>query len=483
MSRINTNVAAIRAIRIAGINQGDLQTRLQRLSTGLRINRGADDPAGLIASEVLRAEISATKQSLSNSVRAKNVISTTEAALQEASALLLDLQSLIIEAANEAGLSDPEVAANQLAIDSILASIDRIGETTTFGGQKLLNGNKSYLTSGVTPTALASVELFSVALSENATRDIVVRVTQSAQTAQVAIEGSNTTGLSTTSATTVEIRGESGAQLFSFSSGTSLADIRDGINNVTALTGVSAVVSAVAAGTAASAILINSTTFGSDAFVSVSPISGNFIAASTANTTTRNAGVDAGVLIDGQLASVQGLRADVRSLGVDARINLSQAFGQTLSSATFAVTGGGGIFQLTPEVKPNGRLYFGFARLATTQLGNPVVGRLNTLRSGGGNELNSKNFLSAQKIVDEAISQVSSFRGRLGSIERDHLDSNLSSQGVALENLTASESVIRDADIAAEVSALTRAQILVQSTQNTLQIANSVPNLVLSLLG
>ena len=87
------------------------------------------------------------------------------------------------------------------------------------------------------------------------------------------------------------------------------------------------------------------------------------------------------------------------------------------------------------------------------------------------------------RCVEEAVDQASSLRARLGNIQRNQIDPSIASQGVALENITASESLIRDADMAVEVSALTRAQILVQSTQSTLQIANSIPNLVLSLLG
>ncbi|MGB2986137.1 MAG: flagellin, partial [Phycisphaerae bacterium] len=119
----------------------------------------------------------------------------------------------------------------------------------------------------------------------------------------------------------------------------------------------------------------------------------------------------------------------------------------------------------------------------TTQLGNAIVGRLITLRSGSENDLSTENFLTAQNITAEAIDQVSSYRGRLGNFQRNTIDPNISSHGITLENVMASESVIRDADMAVELSALTRAQILVQSTQATLQIANSLPNLILSLLG
>ena len=105
MSRINTNVPALQAINRLGRNNLDLNIRLERLATGLRINRGADDPAGLIASETLRAEINGIRQAISNSERGINVISTAEGALNEVSALLLDLRALLVSTANEGALT------------------------------------------------------------------------------------------------------------------------------------------------------------------------------------------------------------------------------------------------------------------------------------------------------------------------------------------------------------------------------------------
>jgi len=482
MSRINTNIAASRAITHLQRNQDDLNIRLHRLATGLRINRGADDPAGLISSEILRSEMRTIQQAILNSTRASNVISTAEGAMNEVSALLLELQNLIVATANEAGLMDEEVRANQLAIDSIINSIDRIGNTTTFGGQKLLDGGKAYILSSVPPSQLASVSIFSAYVPQGRSRNVNVEVTQSAQAAQISLVGTTVGGTSTTSATTIEIKGTLGFEILSFVSGTTLADIRMSVNSVTAMTGVSAVVSTTAAGGLASALLLNSTTLGSDAFVSVTPIAGNFIVNGNGGTESRAVGVDAGVLINGQPASVKGLRADVRAGQLDARIYLTESFGQSLSSASFTITGGGATFQLTPEVSPNGQITAGLNPISSTHLGNSVVGLLYTLRSGDANSLYSKNFATAQEIVEEAIDEVSFYRGRLGSIQKDFIDPNINSQSVALENVTASESIIRDADMAQEVSALTRAQILVQSTQSTLQIANSVPQMVLTLL-
>src|SRR5205814_2902130 len=149
MARINTNVASLTAQRGLAKSHQTLNDTLQRLSSGLRINRGADDPAGLIASEGLRSEISGINQAIDNSSRASNVISTTEGALSEVASLLLNVKNLIVQAANSGALSSDEIRANQLQIDSAVQSITRISNTTTFAGLHLINGSLNYVTSGV----------------------------------------------------------------------------------------------------------------------------------------------------------------------------------------------------------------------------------------------------------------------------------------------------------------------------------------------
>src|SRR5437762_4286844 len=169
MSQIHTNLSSVQAIHQLGPNQNDLALRLQRLSSGLRINTGKDAPAGLIASESLRSEINGINQAIDNSQRAGNVINTAEGALSEVSSLLLEVQSLTNQAANTGALSPDEIKANQLQVDAILNSINRISNTTQFNGVKLLNGQLDYTTSGVAASALANVQINAAKLPENGT--------------------------------------------------------------------------------------------------------------------------------------------------------------------------------------------------------------------------------------------------------------------------------------------------------------------------
>ena len=144
MSRINTNVSSLIAQKTLSRSNVQLQEALTRLSTGLRINSGKDDPAGLIASENLRRDITSVNKAISNTERANQLIGTADSALGQISNLLNDIRGLVVEAANTGVLSDEQIAANQLQVDSSLEAIDRISQVTTFQGRKLLDGSLDF---------------------------------------------------------------------------------------------------------------------------------------------------------------------------------------------------------------------------------------------------------------------------------------------------------------------------------------------------
>src|SRR6478609_6401970 len=255
MSRINTNVSSLVAQRVLRKNNENLNTSLQRLSTGLKINTGADNPAGLIASENLRAD---------NAGRASNIIGTAEGGLSEVSNLLVQLQSLVSQASNTGGLSPEEIAAQQLQVDSILNTINRISQSTSFQGQKLLNGNFAYSTSGVTSTQFDNVQINSARIPDGSKVNVVVQVVTSAQTGAITYAGGNIAGN-----VTIEVGGNGGTEQLSFASGTTVSSIATAINGVTNATGVRA---SVAGGT----LTVNSTTYGADQFVSLKTVAGTF---------------------------------------------------------------------------------------------------------------------------------------------------------------------------------------------------------------
>ncbi len=478
MSRINHNISSLQAMHQLVANQTDLSISLERLSSGLRINRGKDDPAGLIASENLRAEIRGINGAIENSERANHVISTAEGALNEVSALLLQIRGLVNVSANTGALADEELQANQLQIDSILESIDRISNTTQFNGKKLLDGSLEYTLSSVNTGDLAEVRLYGAKIPDGGTLPIVVEVTNSAEFAQVKFSGA---GTSADNVVAIRVAGNVGSEVFSFAASTAVSAMAATINSFKGVTGVSATVSGT------DALYFNSVGYGSDAFVTVTSIgTDDFLthaAGGSNSTSTTDNGVDASVMVNGQAATVDGLEVTLRNNSLDLELVMTSSFGTALGTTTFGVTGGGATFQLAPTVSTQGQVSLGIYSVSTGTLGNNDVGYLSSIRTGGDNALTGGKAISAQRIVDRAITQISVMRGRLGAFQKNTIETNVNSLQVALENVTASESAIRDTDFAKETAEMTRSQILVQATTTVLRIANTTPQNVLSLLG
>jgi flagellin len=489
VSRINQNIPSLIAQRVLANQNKGLASSLQRLSTGLRINRGADDPAGLIASENLRAEKTAINSAISNSQRAEQVVNVAEGGLQEVSNMLVELQGLVGATANEAGVSQEERDANQLQIDSILQTIDRIANATSFQGTKLLNGNFDYTVSGQA-TSLTDVTVNAAKLSDSgAARSVSVTVLQSAQTGAVYLSTGASFGNGGSGEVSFEITGTKGVQQFTFASGTSQANILAAINSFKDALGVSAVQA-----TDTARVQINSTDYGADAFVRVKELSNenastNFIFNANASTTAvadlKDYGRNATVLINGTSATTDGLTARVSSDGFDVSISIdgTSSLNAAGQSTTFYITGGGANFNLAPTVNLAGKVSLGIETVTTGNLGGSSVGFLSDLKSGGSANVQNGDLSKAQEVISSAIKQVSSLRGRLGAFQKNVVGATISSLGVALENTTAAESTIRDTDFALETAGLTRAQILSQAATQSLALANSAPQQVLSLIG
>lgn len=502
MSRINTNVQSLVAQRILSSNTQSLNTSLERLSTGLRINRGKDDPAGLIASENLRSDLKGLNSAITNSERADQVATIAEGGLQEVSSLLTELQGLVTTTASSAGLSKEERQANQLQVDSILQTIDRISGSTSFQGTKLLNGGLDFTVSavatGVTDFRINGAKFSGGSLNVN------VLVTTSAQQGAVFLSaGAASIDLNTNSQFVVEVAGSLGSRQLSFASGTSLANIVSSINAYKDTTGVEAKVSGTG-------VRLFTSKYGKDEFVSVKVVnqggldtgqrgvyqvqSGNSNAAlassvvtfANSNNGVRDTGQDLGAFINGIKATSNGRTARINTDFLDVEITLNASTSQTLGSVgtnAFQITGGGAAFQFGGKVDINGKVAVGVQDVAVRKLGSSDTGFLDKLASGQSNNLVDGNINDAQKSISEAIKQVSSIRGRLGAFQKNTIGSTIRSLNIGVENTAAAQSVIRDSDFAAETAALTRSQILVSAATNTLGLANQSPQSVLQLLG
>ncbi len=522
--RINTNVPSLVARSVLAVNNRELELRLERLSTGLRINRGADDPAGLITSERIRSEIKGVDQGIKNSDRASAVIATTEGALAEVSDLLNSIKALVVEAANTGGQSEEERLANQLQIDSAIDSITRISNTSSFGGLKLLNGSLDYTLSGLKTSAVSKASVYGASFVASANLKVDVDVLNSAQIGALFINGAYAAPNSAMngrvlSTTTLRVTGSRGVAEITVVKSALMSDLVKAVNDLSSLTGVKAKLNDPT--TSANGIAFVSEDYGSKNFVSVERLGGpsdgsgyfktykvaneaNWPTLSPINFTTligngtltasnRDDGRDVAALINGNLATGDGLEVQINSPSLSLKLILTETFATTPSAAasSFYVTGGGALFQLGPQVTAQQQSNIAVQSIAASSLGGTsvsgVIEYLSSLKSGQTNSLKAsearKNFVPTSAILESAIDEVSVLRGRLGAFEKNVLDTNIRSLQAAFENLTSSDSIIRDADFATETSQLTRAQILVQAGTSVLTLANQSAQQVLQLLG
>jgi len=483
--RINTNTAAMTALRNLTNVTEEFARSIERLSSGLRINRGADDPAGLIISENLRAQLVGLAQATNNAQDAANLVKTAEGALDEIQNLLRTMRQLAVHAANT-GVNDiTAVMADQTQIRSALESINRIAEQTQFATKRLLDGSAGMSAQITDPARIAGIyigSIFNGAIVQSGS--VTIQVTQPATRAR--IDGSQVwTDLNTTldnNAGTLVINGQS----ITLSSTDTVQTMINRINALTSVTGVSAQASWVQAsnGYVVNLIQVN---YGANFKIEANQSATLLFSGVNASSST---GVDA--LVTVQVTTSAGVTSATftggRSPG-DSGLKVKDAYGNTLlltevgnvnnnqSYRVAVVTAQSLVFQIGANAGQVTRLSLGdtrASRLGTTAVPNKSLQDIDVTSQQGAQD--------AIRIVDEAISQISQLRGNIGAFQKQVLESTIRSLNIARENLAASESAIRDTNMAEEVMNYTKLQILQQAGMAVLAQANAVPQSVLALL-
>ncbi len=495
--RVNTNVVAMSALRNLGTTNMAFSSAVTRLSSGMRINSAADDPAGLIASEGFRSQISGIDAAVRNSQDATNLAKTAEGALDEVGRLLRDARTLAVASSNTGALSANQLQANQNQLNSIAASINRIAGTTSFGTKKLLDGS-----AGVSSTVTAGTFVSSMnfggsfggqAITSNAT--VTIDVTQAATravttdtnmaiitAADIAAAGAVAVGAARAGSFTLN------GKTFTVSATDTYGQIVQRINENSQSTGVTAQIVLNAAND--NRIRLSSEGFGSSSVIDLTDSNG--VIRSGAGT-SQNVGVDATATVTIDVDGAGGLAAVTAAFtggrfgasGLELKDSLGNSIRLTeAGNSTTAADGaigqlrvGATQFQIGANAGQTTQLSIG--NFSATSLGVGAVAGLNIsnidITTGSG----ATNALS---VIDAAVEQISKSRGEIGSFQRNILESNMRSLGVARENLSATESSIRDTDIAQEMTNYTKLQILQQSGVAMLAQANSAPQAVLSLL-
>jgi flagellin len=394
--RINQNISAMAALRNLSTNNDKMTKSLDKLSSGFRINRAADDAAGLVISEGLRSQVGGLKVAMRNAQDGISVVQTAEGALTEVHSILQRMRDLTVQASNTGTNGDDALDAMQAEVTQLKDELDRIVGGTKFNGVSLLDG-----TFGVKPAeATGFVSSSSITFAAD-------------DTLSINVDGTGAEDITITAGT------YTGAQL--------AAHIESGIK--TALSGGSTAQKALA-----DKISVTAESVGSGFALSIK--------AELANGDTFTVADGAGTA-----ATAVGLQ------------------GATVTGASGTT---GGSFQVGAEAG---------------QTIDIVINDLDTTALGvnGVDLTDTASHATSLGDIDDAILAVSTERGKLGALQ-NRFEHTIANIGVAMENISASESRIRDTDMASEMAAFTRNQIMTQAGTAMLAQANATSQNVLSLL-
>jgi flagellin len=398
--RINQNIMAFNAYRNLASTNTVLGKSLEKLSSGYRINRAADDASGLVISQGLRAQVSGLRQATRNAQDGVSVVQTAEGALTEVHSMLNRIRDLIVQAANTASSDSAARTAAQNEITQLQSEIDRIAQTTTFGSQALLNG-----TFGAQAAQLSFTTVNASGVTVNSGSASLVLVLDSGAATSVSVDVSILTG---TYATAASWEAMLQAQ--------------------------------ISAAIGSAQVTVNVRDLGGGAW----------------QTELRRNSTDTGT------------KLTVASVGTS--VPVITAVSASVSNPS------GGVFQVGANVTSTNQIRVSITDIRITSGSNGDFTALS-----GIDVTDTTSHETAQTLIDAAINAVSTLRGELGAAQ-NRFESTISNLQVTTENLSASESRIRDTDMALEMVTFTRHQILLQAGTAMLAQANAAPQSVLRLL-
>ena len=575
--RVNSNVAALNALRHLNHTEKELSGNLERLSSGRRLNRAADGPAELVISEQMKAQITGLEQSIRNSETSISMIQTTEGALSEVSSILINLRQLAVHSANEATNDEKMLQANQGEIENLLVTLSNISKNTQFGTRTLLDGSNSV--SGVAVgdgmdfveakefTKASPAEGYKINITQPATRSMAVAentlamediyksfvISEGGRTVEVNVrdnldlyrdverllQAANTsrepgfkekTELALQQLVANEMQrqiDQAGLNLEVMvykpldTLGETLSDfnnLEDVLNKLEQYPSEE-ILSEFNKLANEEVIVIRHREYGSEptftvtteiddffdmdtpANKAVTAIPGRDVEGTIGGNPEFDAGEPAvgrgqllsaapGTVAEGVTVRYGGEPDDIIYEVFNRREN--KIAGTLLRQMERGTMVGEDIdgyvhvsqrslaFQVGPSEGQQRKI--SIQSISPTKLARNID---NDSQFRSLNDIEVLDVESAQdalKLIDVAVSEISSLRGDLGSFQKNALESNLSSLRVTRENLVSAESTLADADMAEEMSSLVRNQILMSSGTAMLAQANQVPQSVLTLL-
>ncbi|HAR62976.1 MAG: hypothetical protein DKM50_03895 [Candidatus Margulisiibacteriota bacterium] len=506
--RINYNGAANNAWRNLGVSQDKLTGSVEKLSSGLRINKGADDPAGLIISERLKSQITGLGQAIKNAQEATSLVQTAEGALTEMNNMLNKMRGLAVHSANS-GVNDTDtIAADQRQVDSALDSLQKIAQNTKYQSKILLDGSSSNAATFSTSTYSNSISAIDIQGSaDTQSGSVTFTLTARAERANIVASGFSSGHAATT--LTIE-SSDFAAQTIAIAANATATATAAQVNNFYSQTGVWASVT----GGSTSSLSFTFSSYGSDHSLTVKSSAAGLIGGAgnseyaagqdadgymvgnfaSTNTTLQMTGTGLSLTVDSNTTGLTGTKLTL--VGANAGVTTERAgvgnYGGVVSSTSavadlFSVTEGSLKFSLGQDANSTEIRSLAISNMQVAQLGSGVTGlsgtySLNSIRTGSGYEL-SKDAANAVKIIDKAIDDVSITRANLGAFQQNALETTITTLSINKENLESSNSRIRDVDMAQEMMDFTKNQILTQAGTAMLAQANQLPQSVLQLLG
>ena len=490
---INTNIASLTAQRALGTSQADVNTALNRLSTGLRINGAKDDAAGLAISERFNSQIKGLNQAARNSNDAISLAQTADNALSEVTNNLQRIRELAVQSANSSN-SSSDRAALQTEVSQLIAEIDRVAAQTKFNGIALLDGSFTSQAFQIGADAGQTISISSIvsAATTDLGKKTEARVTGTAATTAL---NSNDLLINGQNVGAVAIGGTSGNYASALKSAIETADgtVTATVGASTATLGAFATVSDGAANNdgvytfiVEGVTILGKTNLGAGGVT----VTAAEIDTALASTTITDSLAAAGVTFTGTAAGgdLAFSKADGSNLEATETRSIGTGAGAALTGNGFANVGTG-----TAQGTLNA---YGSVTLASS---SAIVVAGNAVASAGltagstAVALQAGTTLSGTTVatvtganaaitsVDNALNTINSGRASLGAIQ-NRFDSVYANLQTASENASAARSRIVDADFAAETAALTRGQILQQAGIAVLAQANAAPQNVLALL-
>ena len=480
--KINSNVSSLVAHRNLQANSEKLAQSLERLSSGRRLNRAADDPSGLVISENMRAQNNGLKQAINNNEVAVSMMQTAEGALAEVANTLIMIRQRAVASANEGVNDDSMLQANQQEIENALTSIDMVANNTQFGRKKLLDGSGSN-SATATGKGLEFVGVSGGAKASGPQGYDVVIFGEGKQAGYNGNSGLTQAMIDAGEELTIQEGGRT-ASLKLDSSYTVESAIRK-LNDSAQKNGLEVTVK-----NSGGVIGVKHNKFGAEHSFLVRSSSPGVLSRPTGDPSIIKNGSDVSGLINGESSIgrgqlLTGRRGNNTTEGLSVR--WKGAEGVAIAAKPTGTSVGkvsireGFRFQVGANADQAVSVAMGnmsssqLARSIKNESGFQSLADLDVRTTTGAND--------AINVVDAAINQVATTRGSLGAFQRNTLESNLTSLRIASENMTSAESSIRDADMAHELAGYTRNSIMTQAATAQLAQANVMPNNIVRLLG